>query len=120
MYCSNCGEKVNEGAEVCLKCGHKVKKAEDKQNYNNGFNVQNIPGEYKPISMWGYFGYEILFMIPFIGWIILLIFALGGHSNINVKNFARSYFCLLIIVVILFIIIAALGGMYSAGVSSRW
>ena len=26
---------------------------------------KNIPYEYKPISMWGYFGYELLFSIPF-------------------------------------------------------
>lgn len=110
MYCSNCGEKINEGADVCLKCGHKVKKDEGRVNINSGgYNIQTIPNEYRPISMWGYFGYEILFMIPFIGWIILLVFALGGHSNINVKNFARSYFCLLIIIVILFILIGAIG-----------
>lgn len=24
-YCSNCGEKLEEGADVCLKCGHMVK-----------------------------------------------------------------------------------------------
>ncbi len=110
MYCSNCGEKINEGADVCLKCGHKVKKDEGRVNINSGgYNIQTIPNEYRPISMWGYFGYEILFMIPFIGWIILLVFALGGHSNINVKNFARSYFCILIIIVILFIFIGAIG-----------
>lgn len=26
-----------------------------------------IPESYTPISMWGYFGYEILFSIPIIG-----------------------------------------------------
>ena len=26
MYCENCGEKLKEGAEVCLKCGHQAKK----------------------------------------------------------------------------------------------
>ena len=25
---------------------------------------KNIPEEYQPISMWGYFGYEILFALP--------------------------------------------------------
>lgn len=37
-------------------------------------NDKNLPYEYKPISMWGYFGYEILFSIPFIGFILLLVF----------------------------------------------
>ena len=68
-----------------------------------------IPPEYRPISMWGYFGYQILFAIPVIGWIMLLVFALGGTSNINVRNFARSYFCILIILVVIIINAGVLG-----------
>lgn len=67
-----------------------------------------IPENYQPISMWGYFGYQILFAIPLIGWIIVIILALTG-DNINVKNFARSQFCVLIIWLILFLILAATG-----------
>ncbi len=70
----------------------------------------NIPDEYKPISMWGYFGYEILFSIPVIGFILLLVFSFGGSKNINLKNFARSYFCFFIIEVIITIILALLIG----------
>ena len=67
---------------------------------------QNIPKEYKPISMWGYFGYELLFSIPVAGFIILLVFACGGTSNINLKNFARSYFCYLILALAIIIFAA--------------
>ena len=73
----------------------------------------NIPESYKPISMWGYFGYQILFNIPVIGFIILLVFAFGGSGNVNVKNFARSQFCVFILFLLLALIIvafAALGG----------
>lgn len=69
----------------------------------------NIPEEYRPISMWGYFGYELLFSIPCVGFIILIIFAVGGTRNVNVRNFARSYFCFLIILVVLFVILFATG-----------
>ena len=75
----------------------------------NNDEVNQIPEEYKPISMWGYFGYEILFAIPIIGFILLLVFSFGGTSNKNLKNFARSYFCFLIIVVILILILIAAG-----------
>ena len=72
-----------------------------------------IPEEYKPISMWGYFGYELLFSIPCVGFIVLLVFAFGGNKNINVRNFARSYFCLfligLVITLIVFLFAAILG-----------
>lgn len=67
----------------------------------------NIPAEYKPISMWGYFGYEILFSIPLIGLICLIVFAFAS-KNKNVKNFARSYFCMLILVIVLAVICLAI------------
>ena len=54
---------------------------------------QVISNEYKPISAWGYFGYNLLFSIPLIGFIFLLIFALGGTQNINLRNYSRSFFC---------------------------
>lgn len=69
----------------------------------------NIPEEYKPISMWGYFGYQILFSIPIIGIICLIIFSLGGTSNKNVRNYARSYFCFIIFIIILIVACIALG-----------
>ncbi len=67
---------------------------------------KNIPEEYRPISMWGYFGYEILFSIPIIGFICLIVFAIGS-KNINKKNFARSYFCYRIIVCLIALCIFA-------------
>ena len=80
-----------------------------------------LPDEYKPISMWGYFGYEILFSIPIVGFIVLIVLSING-KNQNVKNFARSYFCFTIIVLILLVILlvsvagasasAAFGGYY--------
>ena len=81
-------------------------------------NTINIPDEYKPISMWGYFGYELLFSIPCIGFIILLVFAFGGNKNINVRNFARSYFCYIIIAIVLALII--LGVMALFGLSLNY
>ena len=80
-----------------------------------------LPDEYKPISMWGYFGYEILFSIPIVGFIVLIVLSING-KNQNVKNFARSYFCFTIILLILLVILlvtvagagasAAFGGYY--------
>jgi len=67
----------------------------------------SIPEEYRPISMWGYFGYEILFSIPVIGFICLIVFSLGA-KNVNKKNFARSYFCYTIICFVIFMVILAI------------
>ena len=70
---------------------------------NNQNNI-NIPEEYRPISMWGYFGYQLLFSIPCVGFILLLVFSFGGSKNINLRNFARSYFCFFIILIILLVL----------------
>ena len=67
--------------------------------------LKKIPAEYQPISMWGYFGYQILFALPIVGFIMLLVFSFGGTKNHNVKNFARSYFCYFIIMVIIIAIV---------------
>lgn len=69
------------------------------------FHESMLPPEYQPISMWGYFGYNLLFCIPFIGQICLLIFAFGGTRNVNLRNYARSFFCFAIIVFVLLMIL---------------
>lgn len=75
-----------------------------------------IPEEYKPISMWGYFGYEILFSIPIVGLVMLIIFSITA-TNKNLKNFARSYFCFMIIAFIIAMIVVAsgVGGALASG-----
>lgn len=70
--------------------------------------MANLTGKYTPIKPFGYFFLQILYSIPVIGFIFLLIHAIG-HENINRKNFARSYFCGLILVVIITIIVIATG-----------
>ncbi len=64
----------------------------------------NIPPEYQPISMWGYFGYALLFAIPCIGFIMICVFAFGGTQNLNLKNYARSYFCMFIVGIVLLLL----------------
>lgn len=64
--------------------------------------------EYKPLSPWAYFGYSILFNIPVIGFILLIVFSLD-NSNINRRNYARSYWCWFIIFIILVMILIISG-----------
>ena len=137
MYCDYCGKEIPDGSKFCPNCGktlavipdtETVRPAEkpvdvtpEKPEPEQPAPVQpapkvvfqqpviQLPPEYKPISMWGYFGYEILYGLPFIGWIILIVMCFAP-ANKNVKNFARSYFCLLIIlVIVLVVLLSALG-----------
>lgn len=72
-----------------------------KTNVDNKEN--NIPNNYKPLSAWAYFGYSFLFTLPLIGFILLIVFSFN-NSNINRRNFARSYWCSLLVAVIIVVI----------------
>lgn len=85
-------------------------KGEEEMDENNTVNENNIPKEYKPISPLGYIGYNILLGLPLIGIICALVFAFGGSTNKNVKNFARAYLILFVIVLAVIIIAAAVLG----------
>ncbi len=74
----------------------------------------NIPEEYKPISPIGYFGYEILFGFPLVGFIVSAIFAFGAQKNINVKNFAKLYFWIYIISIVVGAIVGVAFGIVAA------
>ena len=88
------------------------------QNYNQYNSQPYIPPEYQPISMWGYFGYELLFAIPVIGFILLIVFCFAP-ANKNVKNFARSYFCLFFVALIILVICAVLAGGFGTIFAAR-
>ncbi len=70
--------------------------------------MNDIPEQYRPISAWGYFGYNILFNIPIVGFICLIIFSFD-NSNINRRNYARSFFCIYALVIILIVAAIAFG-----------
>lgn len=118
-FCSNCGKELTEN-EVCTCMGGASAQAQNvapqpqqiyvqQPAYNLDALVEASP-KYKPISMWGYFGYQLLFCIPCVGIIMLIIFAFGGGANVNLRNFARSYFCMLIIGIILSVVMLILFG----------
>lgn len=73
-------------------------------NYSGGITENDLPARYKPLSAWAYFGYQILFSIPLIGWIILIVCAVNSE-NINRRNFARSYFCVLVVAIVIVVLI---------------
>ncbi|MFV0484799.1 MAG: ABC transporter permease [Candidatus Saccharimonadales bacterium] len=71
---------------------------------------KKLPTEYRPLSMWEYFGYNVLYSIPLIGWIFMIIFAIDS-SNINRRNYTRSFFVIYIIWGILMLTLLFTGAM---------
>lgn len=132
MYCNNCGAEIDDNSRFCINCGQQINNFNSVNDMNNNFdtaegqqqeyannqqngNVNNSGPQfvntlsYEPIGMWGYFGYELLFSIPVIGFILAIIFSITSN-NVNVKNFARAYFIMFIFgVIILFIVYVTLG-----------
>lgn len=98
-------EKMKNG-EVVIQVDNVESNTENTANnqpVNNGIPIRDYDPskDYNPIGMWGYFLYGIIFAIPVVGWIIALIFALGGTNNIHLRNYARSMFCSAIITFII-------------------
>lgn len=54
------------------------------------------------ITPWGYVGYTLLFLIPVVGQVFLVTYALSA-MNINVRNYARGFFILLMIALVVFL-----------------
>lgn len=71
-------------------------------NVNNAMmNESQLPPQFQALSPLAYFGYTILFAIPIIGFIFVLVYSFGACQNVNLRNYARSYFCVFIIVLAL-------------------
>ena len=81
-------------------------------NYVNNYIMtsDNIPPQNRPLSGWAYWGLDLLFAVPIIGFIFQIVFTFS-NGNINRRNFARSKWCWFIIYTIIFLILAATGAL---------
>ena len=71
-----------------------------KQEYTPGAD-----SKYEPITTGGYIGIMLLMCIPFIGLILIIVWACGGCRKINKRNLARASLILMLISVVLSLII---------------
>ena len=70
--------------------------------------MEEIRESHKPISPWGYIGYEILYAIPVVGLVLAIIFSITS-KNKNLKNFAKAQLIMIVIGIVLFFVLTALG-----------
>lgn len=120
MNCSKCGTVNEKDAAFCAECGAKL--ASEIPHVQipvppvppipQPVNLrvppmpakQEIPGEYKPLSAWAYVGWRLLFMLPFAGFVLLIVMSFAPRNK-NLKSFARSYWCMALIGVVIAIVI---------------
>ena len=121
MKCVACGAELAEEVKFCTLCGAPVETQTPAQEEPPVASPPTAPvppyapaapDKNRPLSPWAYYGLQLLFSIPLVGFICLIVFSLN-NNNINRRNFARSYWCNLIvsvaIVILVIILLAATG-----------
>ena len=134
MTCDHCGAQNAEGTRFCVNCGAPLSaqsnysragqpQAQSRSDASRPYQPtyaqptitqEQLPEKFRPLSPWAYFGYGILFSIPLVGLICLIVFSFND-TNINRRNYARSYFIVLLIAVVLLVVLAfagVLGGLW--------
>lgn len=134
MNCPNCGTQNQNGDVFCAECGTKL--MQETMRYEVPVTpapqsapqpvsapvveqpvTPRIPPEYKPLSPWAYLGWRLLYLIPFVGFVLLIVMSFAPRNK-NLKNFTRSYWCAVLVVlaiaVVVVVLAVALGGGLSA------
>ena len=121
--CFNCGSEMPDDAVFCTECGTKMEQSSQdnaeqpkaQPQYNQQQNqytgpqpnyYPQSPEEYAKksvVSTGAFFGLNLLFSLPAIGWIICLVMAFAPQNQ-NIKNFARAKLIWIAIGIILGII----------------
>lgn len=106
MLCKNCNTQIEDNVRFCHACGAAATTDNQpivtpisvpEQPVKKQITVDDLPEHLRPLSPWSYFGLQILYAVPIVGFIFLIIFSIK-KSNINRRNFTRSYWCFLIII----------------------
>ena len=127
MLCKNCNTQIEDNARFCHACGADATADNQpvvtpvlipEQPVRSQITVDDLPEHLSPLSPWSYFGLQILYSIPIVGFIFLIIFSFK-KSNINRRNFTRSYWCGLIIagailaIILIFMLLLGAGASFA-------
>ena len=113
MKCPTCGTELSEDIKFCTFCGTAMAAAAPVPPTPPVSATPATPAP-KLLGPWAYFGLQLLFSIPIVGFILLIVFSFD-NSNLNRRNFARSYWCALLVGLAVTIIGAILFAVTGAG-----
>lgn len=114
MICPTCGAELPENAASCTFCGTAFACHTPPAPVQPAFHPVSPAPENKLLGPWAYFGLQLLFSIPIVGFVLLIVFSLD-NSNLNRRNFARSYWCGLIVGLIIAILLVIVFVVTGAG-----
>ncbi len=131
QYCRSCGSTLDDGVQFCHACGAAQAAASAPASGQAGYSNQQAPytapypqaapapvyygapAVATPLSIGDYIVMMFVAGIPFVGFIMLLVWALGSHTNPNKKNWARAMLIWMLIGVVLAILLSAtLAGLF--------
>ena len=109
-FCENCGKPVYRLDKTCVNCGAPVTQfsapANDDTQRQSSYWLDNDSSQgspYEVLSSWGFVGSMLLMAIPFVGFIITIVWASGGVTNLNRRNLARGYLILMALVAVIYV-----------------
>lgn len=73
--------------------------------------------KFKPLSPWAYLGYLLLYSVVPFGWIAAIVHA-TNNENINRRNFARGYWCMVLVGVAVSVVLIILSLVLGASLFS--
>ena len=127
MNCPNCNTPLAENEQFCTACGAKAATGSAaapaepiivNAPAQRPITREELPSQFRVLSPWAYFGLQILYSVPIVGFVFLLIHTFSD-GNLNRRSFARSYWCGLLIVggaALIITVLCVLLGLYFAPV----
>ncbi|MBQ9841237.1 MAG: hypothetical protein IJO78_06580 [Erysipelotrichaceae bacterium] len=98
--CKQCKAEVENQVKFCTTCGSAEFEREIVTQGKSNKRIDEIPeknSKYAMVSTWEFLGAMLLMCVPVLGWILLIVWALGGTRKINKRNFARASVILIVI-----------------------
>ena len=109
-YCEKCGKPEYRLDKTCVNCGAPVTQfsapANDDTQRQSSYSLDNDSSQgspYEVLSSWGFVGSMLLMAIPFVGFIITIVWASGGVTNLNRRNLARGCLILMALFAVIYV-----------------
>jgi hypothetical protein len=118
--CDNCGKPVYRLDRTCANCGAPVTQY-SQSSYGDSRGRSRMNDDYSNssaydvLSTWGFVGSLIVMSLPLIGFIMSIVWASGGTTNLNRRNLARGYLLIMGLGILLSIILTF--ALVSSGIS---
>ena len=114
-YCESCGSRMNAQAAPVIPDPADKRRTPPPPMFYPGGDMKPPKGtRYAVMGVGSFLGTLLLMMIPVVNIILLIVWACGGCTNQNKRNYARAM--LILIAIVLIIDFALLALLVSAGI----